>query len=82
MVAHVQKQYPGCFLCAAGWSLGANILVKYLGEEGQETPVNAAVAMCNPFNLVSVAMCGLLVNYDFLISRNRILEVHPSRLLF
>lgn len=31
----------------------ANILVRYLGEEGPSTPISAAVSMCNPFNLVS-----------------------------
>ena len=31
----------------------ANILVRYLGEEGPATPLAAAVSMCNPFNLVS-----------------------------
>jgi len=72
---------------AAGWSLGANILVcaayciaepegtakhdvpcecmsaqvRYLGEEGADTPLVAAVSMCNPFNLVGGdLMCCLL----------------------
>lgn len=30
---------------------GANILVRYLGEEGAATPLSAAISMCNPFNL-------------------------------
>ena len=30
----------------------ANILVRYLGEEGEKTPIRAAISMCNPFNLV------------------------------
>eukprot|EP01024_Parvocaulis_polyphysoides_P017602 TRINITY_DN17777_c1_g1_i1.p1 TRINITY_DN17777_c1_g1~~TRINITY_DN17777_c1_g1_i1.p1 ORF type:complete len:455 (-),score=35.28 TRINITY_DN17777_c1_g1_i1:262-1626(-) len=38
-------------VCAIGWSLGANILVNYLGEEGQDCPLTCAVSMCNPFNL-------------------------------
>lgn len=55
VVAHVANKLPtGVPLFAAGWSLGANILTKYLGEEGHDTPITAAVAMCNPFNLVSV----------------------------
>jgi hypothetical protein len=33
-------------LCAA------NILVRYLGEEGPRTAISAAVSMCNPFDLV------------------------------
>ena len=35
-----------------GFSLGANILTKYLGEEKSETPFKAAVSICNPFDLV------------------------------
>lgn len=49
---HVCKAVPrSSHLLAAGWSLGANIMVRYLGEEGGKTPVHAAVSLCNPFNL-------------------------------
>jgi hypothetical protein len=51
VVSHVAGRYPGCTLFAAGWSLGANILVNYLAEAGAATPVEAAVSMCNPFEL-------------------------------
>lgn len=37
---------------AAGYSLGANILTRYLGEEGGAAPLAAAASLCNPFNLV------------------------------
>jgi hypothetical protein len=54
VISHVASQLPpGVPVFAAGWSLGANILTKYLGEEGADTPIKAAVTMCNPFNLVS-----------------------------
>jgi predicted alpha/beta-fold hydrolase len=33
------------------WSLGANILTNFLGEEGKDGKLSAAVAMCNPFDL-------------------------------
>lgn len=52
VVNHVRARFPkASALYAAGWSLGANILVNYLGEEGPNTPVQAAVSMCNPFDL-------------------------------
>ena len=36
------------------------VQVRYLGEEGANTPLVAAVSMCNPFNLVgSVRTCSL-----------------------
>jgi hypothetical protein len=50
-VSHVAARYAGCTLFAAGWSLGANILVNYLAEAGPGTPLEAAVSMCNPFEL-------------------------------
>ncbi|CAL8470709.1 g10251 [Coccomyxa elongata] len=53
VVKEVQGLFPDSILMAAGWSLGANILVRYLGEEGPNTPISAAVSMCNPFNLVT-----------------------------
>jgi hypothetical protein len=34
-----------------GWSLGANILVNYVGEEGADCALTSAVSLCNPFNL-------------------------------
>jgi predicted alpha/beta-fold hydrolase len=46
VIAHVRARFPkASALFAAGWSLGANILVNYLGEEGDATPVQAAVSM-------------------------------------
>lgn len=47
VVNHVRACFPRARgLYAAGWSLGANILVNYLGEEGANTPLQAAVSMC------------------------------------
>ena len=53
VVAAVQKEFPRSLLMGVGWSLGANILVRYLGEEKSKTPLSAAVSLCNPFDLVS-----------------------------
>ncbi len=38
-------------LFAAGYSLGGNVLLKYLGESGADTPLTAAAAVCVPLNL-------------------------------
>jgi hypothetical protein len=38
-------------LMAAGYSLGGNVLLKYLGESGDDTPLAAAAAVSVPFNL-------------------------------
>jgi len=38
-------------MVAAGFSLGGNVLLKYLGENGVATPLDAAVAVCVPLDL-------------------------------
>ncbi|XVF51217.1 hypothetical protein PTKIN_Ptkin04bG0167000 [Pterospermum kingtungense] len=52
VVEHVGSRYPEANLYAAGWSLGANILVRYLGHESHTCPLSGAVSLCNPFSLV------------------------------
>lgn len=52
VVKHVGARYPEANLYAVGWSLGANILVRYLGQESHACPLSGAVSLCNPFNLV------------------------------
>ncbi|XWS50160.1 hypothetical protein CRYUN_Cryun12cG0065100 [Craigia yunnanensis] len=52
VVEHVGARYPEANLYAVGWSLGANILVRYLGQESHTCPLSGAVSLCNPFNLV------------------------------
>ncbi|KAJ7945099.1 embryogenesis-associated protein EMB8 [Quillaja saponaria] len=52
VVSHVTNRYPKANLYAVGWSLGANILVRYLGQESNACPLSGAVSLCNPFNLV------------------------------
>jgi len=38
-------------MMAAGYSLGGNVLLKYLGENGTSTPLHAAAAVSAPLNL-------------------------------
>ncbi|KAJ1280204.1 hypothetical protein BS78_04G213300 [Paspalum vaginatum] len=52
VIDHVLGRYPQSNVYAVGWSLGANILVRYLGEETDKCPLSGAVSLCNPFNLV------------------------------
>ncbi|KAI4312684.1 hypothetical protein MLD38_037485 [Melastoma candidum] len=53
VVRHVSTRYPKANIYAVGWSLGANILVRYLGEESHRCPLSGAVSLCNPFNLIT-----------------------------
>lgn len=51
----LRRRFPGRLLGAVGFSLGGNILLKYLGEEGSATPLAAAVAISVPFDLAAGA---------------------------
>ena len=50
-LVHVKKQFPNAPLFAVGYSLGANMLLKLLGEYGQSSPFHAAVAISAPMQL-------------------------------
>lgn len=50
LISLVSNHYPKAPLAAVGFSLGGNILSKYLGETSS-VPLKAAVAVCAPLNL-------------------------------
>ncbi|KAJ2451085.1 hypothetical protein EV183_003857 [Coemansia sp. RSA 2336] len=50
-VKHVKARHASSKLVAIGFSMGANILTKYLGEEGTRCPLACAVAVCCPFDI-------------------------------
>ena len=49
-VEHVQRKYPRAPLFGVGYSLGAGLLLKYLGEEGAASPLRGAVAVSPSFD--------------------------------
>ncbi|KAH7524926.1 hypothetical protein FEM48_Zijuj06G0171100 [Ziziphus jujuba var. spinosa] len=52
IINHLHDEYPKAPLFLVGTSIGANILVKYLGEDGDDIPIAAAVAVCSPWDLL------------------------------
>ncbi|KAL2021496.1 hypothetical protein VTK56DRAFT_7129 [Thermocarpiscus australiensis] len=46
-----KRTFPNRPLFALGFSLGANILTNYVGEEGTNCPLKGAIAVANPFDL-------------------------------
>ncbi|KAM1793979.1 hypothetical protein ACFX14_034200 [Malus domestica] len=52
VVNNLNHEYPKAPLFIVGTSIGANILVKYLGEDGEKTPAAGAVAICSPWDLL------------------------------
>ncbi|RAL44270.1 hypothetical protein DM860_015630 [Cuscuta australis] len=52
VIKYLHKEYPKVPIFVIGTSIGANILVKYLGEDGDNVPVAGAVAVCSPWDLL------------------------------
>ncbi|MEP7324477.1 MAG: alpha/beta fold hydrolase, partial [Gemmatimonadota bacterium] len=55
VLEHLGHTQPAIPLGVLGFSLGGNVLLKYLGEQGQGTLVRAAVAISVPYDL---AICA------------------------
>ncbi|CAN0908924.1 Embryogenesis-associated protein EMB8 [Linum grandiflorum] len=72
VVAHVGGRYPDANLYAVGWSLGANILVNYLGQETHR--LSGGASLGNPFNLV-------IADQDFRKGLNNIYDKSLSKAL-
>lgn len=51
VVAHLRAASPAAPLGAVGFSLGGNVLLKWLGETGASNPLRGAVAVSVPFDL-------------------------------
>ncbi|KDN44239.1 hypothetical protein K437DRAFT_290979 [Tilletiaria anomala UBC 951] len=47
----ITSAFPNAPLAGIGFSLGANVLSKYLGEEGDATPLRAGMVLGTPFDL-------------------------------
>ncbi len=51
VIASLRRNYAGRPIGAAGFSLGGNVLLKYLGERGDSAGVDAAAAVSVPYDL-------------------------------
>lgn len=87
-LAHVRAAYPSASLTAAGFSLGANYLAKYVGEEGGACELSGAVAFACPLDCsaMSANLCRgsllsrLLDRYVLVPSVQRVLETYRPAL--
>ncbi|TDL27452.1 AB-hydrolase YheT [Rickenella mellea] len=50
---YISKAYPNAPLVGVGFSLGANVLVRYLSEEGNRSRLQSGCALGCPWNLVN-----------------------------
>lgn len=51
LAGELKRQLPNTPIMAVGYSLGGNVLLKWLGEDGQGSPLSAAVAVSAPMDL-------------------------------
>lgn len=58
----LQQQFPDTAKVAIGFSLGANMLLKLLGEHPQQSYLLAGVAISTPFKLIE---CAQSINHGF-----------------
>uniref|UniRef100_A0A453G0Z9 AB hydrolase-1 domain-containing protein n=1 Tax=Aegilops tauschii subsp. strangulata TaxID=200361 RepID=A0A453G0Z9_AEGTS len=73
VINYLHRKYPKAPMFCVGTSIGANILVKYLGEEGESTPLAGAASICSPWDLV---VC------DRFISRKLVQRFYDKALAF
>ncbi|XP_047321768.1 embryogenesis-associated protein EMB8-like [Impatiens glandulifera] len=52
VIHYLHREYTRAPLFVIGTSIGANILVKFLGEDGENIPIGGAVAICSPWDLL------------------------------
>src|SRR6185437_406987 len=55
VVTELKNREPSTPIAAIGFSLGGNVLLKWLGETGHANPLTAAVAISVPFELQKAA---------------------------
>lgn len=49
---YIKNNYPSAEFIGMGFSLGANVMAKFVGEEGERCPFKAAVVIGNPWDLL------------------------------
>ncbi|MFA9480069.1 hydrolase [Phycisphaerales bacterium AB-hyl4] len=73
VVRLLRTREPDTKLAAVGYSLGGNVLLKWLGERGVAAPLAAAVAVSVPYDLAATAACverGLSQLYQWHLMRS------------
>lgn len=72
-IDHLRRREPDTPIAAVGYSLGGNVLLKWLGETGVKAPLQAAVAVSVPFVLQEAAdrfCCGFSRLYQWALLRS------------
>jgi len=81
-VATLDARFPGRGIVAVGYSLGANILLKHLGEAGDATPIRTAISVSAPIDLAAASRRLLERRnrpyHDYLLRRMRAERTGPA----
>jgi predicted alpha/beta-fold hydrolase len=89
VLSHVRTRYPKRALGAVGFSLGGNVLLKFLGEHGagnsSRVPLEAAVSISVPFDLAAGATqlgrgVGRIYQWFFMRKLRRKIELKAARI--
>lgn len=56
VLQHIRSRYSNVFCASIGFSLGANILLKYLGEQPSQNYIQTAIGVSVPFDLKASVM--------------------------
>jgi predicted alpha/beta-fold hydrolase len=56
VIRHIKSRHPAKPIAVIGYSLGGNVLLKWLGEQTDAAPVVTAIAISVPFDLNSAAL--------------------------
>ncbi|MCL2918390.1 hydrolase [Shewanella litorisediminis] len=54
-IRHIRRRYPNSPVLAVGYSLGGNVLGKFLGEQQSDSPIARAVVVSAPLRLAACA---------------------------
>lgn len=83
VLAHLKQGRSGpSKIFATGYSLGGNLLLKYLGENGTSSAINAAAAISVPFDLYGAALTveqGFSRQYQAYLMRKMLRRVRSKR---
>lgn len=56
VIRHIRQKFSGRDIAVIGYSLGGNVLLKWLGEQQSAAPVRTAIAISVPFDLNRAAL--------------------------
>lgn len=80
----LRKRHPNTPFCGVGYSLGGNVLLKWLGEAPESAPLAAAVAVSVPYDLATTSKAldrGFAKIYrDRMMNELKLLMIRKKRL--